>query len=109
VVFETAGTVPTTQQTMKVVKRGGVVVIVGLPAEDVFPMSMMEVVAKELDVRGIFRYANIYPTAIELVSSGQVDVKSLITHTFTLEQTQEALEFAHERKDISIKSVIKVG
>jgi L-iditol 2-dehydrogenase len=38
-----------------------------------------------------FRYADAFPAAIELASSGQVDLRSIITSTFALEDAAAAL------------------
>ncbi|MDI3548798.1 MAG: L-iditol 2-dehydrogenase [Halanaerobiales bacterium] len=107
VVFETAGTVPTTKMTTKVAKRGGKVVIIGLAPADTINYNFVDVSAKELDVLGIFRYANVYKRSIDLVSKGEIDLKSMVTHSFTLDQVQEALEFADKNKDKAIKVVVR--
>ncbi len=60
-----------------------------------------------MDIRGIFRYANCYPSAIRLVSSGQIDVKPLVTHRFPLERAVEAFETARTGKGNAIKVMIK--
>ena len=44
-----------------------------------------------------------YPTALELVASGRVDVKPLITHTYKLEETLQAFERAKAREGGTIK------
>lgn len=108
VVFETAGSVPTTQQTIELVKRGGRIVWVGLAGEDVFPIPVIDAIDKELDIMGIFRYANVYPYAIQLVSTGRMNVDPLVTHHFNLDDVKEALEVAHERRDGAVKVMVDI-
>ena len=108
VVFETAGNIGTTQMTVDVTKRGGKVVLVGLPSRSVFEFGIIKTIDKELDILGVFRYANAYPGCVDLLNSGKVDLKSLITHRFPLDKAQEALRFAHEHKAESIKVVVNL-
>jgi len=109
VAIECAGTVPTIQMAMRVTRSGGRVQLVGMPAETDPELPLYELIQRELEVSGLFRYAGCYPPAIELVAAGRVDVASLITHHFPLEQTVEAMQFAHEHKDESIKVVVTAG
>ena len=106
VVIETAGTPRTTQQTIELASRGGRAVWVGLPEEATFPIDMVLAVRKELDIRGVFRYVNVFPKAIELVASGAINVRPLVTHTYALDETQEAVAFADSHKDEALKVMI---
>ena len=106
VAIETAGSVTTTQQCVEVTAGGGVVVVVGLGEETFFPINVMAMIVKEIDVRGIFRYANCYPPAINMVADGKVDVKSMITHRYTLKQVAEALEFNARPATNRIKTMV---
>ena len=108
VVFETAGSVPTTQQTIDVVARGGRIVWVGMAGEDTFSMPVIEAITKEVDMMGIFRYANVYPYAIQLVSTGRMDIDPLVTHRYNLDHVAEALNVAHERRDGAVKVMITI-
>ncbi|GAK58746.1 GutB protein [Candidatus Vecturithrix granuli] len=108
VVFETAGSVPTTQQTIELAARGGRIVWVGLAGEDRFPMPVLQAIDKELDIMGIFRYANVYPYAIQLVSTGRMNIDPLVTHRYNLENVKEALEVAYERRDGAVKVMIDI-
>ena len=47
-----------------------------------------------------------YPIALEMVATGRVDLKSLITHRFKLEQSKDAFEASGAGKDGAIKVVI---
>jgi len=67
---------------------------------------------REVDIVGVFRYANTYPTGIEVVSKtgpDYPDFSKLITHRYRgLEQAEQAFEMAARTKDDSGKLVLKV-
>ena len=48
------------------------------------------VLAREMET-GTFRYANTYPTAIALATAGLVDLEAIITGSYSLEETEQAL------------------
>lgn len=106
VVIESAGTVQTSQLSTRLVRRGGRIVWIGLPAQDLVPLSVLEIVDKEADVLGVFRYANVYPQAIRLAAAELIDVRSMITHQRPLEKTQEALDLAYTRAEGAIKVIV---
>lgn len=64
---------------------------------------------REVDIIGVFRYANTYPIAIKLLSSGKLPrIQELITHRRSLEQAEEAFKLAKAGKDENGKPVLKV-
>lgn len=109
VVFETAGSIQTAQLTVDLARRGGRVVLVGLPSMTHFDFGVLKILDKELDVLGVFRYANMYRGCVDLLNNRRVNLKTLITHRFPLEKTQDALLFAHEHKAESIKVMVTLG
>ncbi len=60
-----------------------------------------------MDIIGILRYANCYPTAIRMVSSGLVAMKPLITPRIKMEEAKVALEKARNGKGGANKVMIK--
>ncbi|HEY8701148.1 MAG TPA: NAD(P)-dependent alcohol dehydrogenase [Arthrobacter sp.] len=59
------------------------------PAADGIPLGFLQ--RYEIDLVAAFRYANAFPTAIELASSGKVDLRSIITGTYPLANAEAAL------------------
>ena len=108
VVFETAGAVPTTQQSLFAARKGGTVVLVGMTSQSSLPFDTLRLLRAELNVKGCFRYANQFPKAVALARAGRANLKPLATHTFPLEQIQEAFEFSLNRKDVAIKVVVTI-
>lgn len=106
VALECAGTETTMHQALRVVKRGGMVQFVGMGPMTLDNFPVWDITLNELELSGLFRYANCYPPSIAAVASGRVDVKSLITHRFPLEETPQAFEFVISNRDQVIKGVI---
>jgi L-iditol 2-dehydrogenase len=75
---------------IKAVGPAGHALLVGLGSEDMtLPVSHIQ--NNEIWVTGVFRYRNTWPTGIELVASGKVNLDVLVTHKFGLDQVEEAL------------------
>lgn len=108
-VFETAGTKMTTQQTAQMVKRGGCIVLVGMAANPIFEFDFGTLQNKEAMLHTVFRYRNLYPSAIEAVSKGNIPLKKIVTDEYNLEHISEALEDSINRKNEIVKAVVKVS
>jgi len=105
-VFETAGAVATVQQTPALVARGGRVVLVGMPPADAVPLDVVLLETKEADVFTIFRYANVYPKAVAILAQHKVDLLTMITSRYGLDEVPQALHFAAERSPETIKIMV---
>ena len=107
IVFETAGAIPTIQQTPYFVKKGGTIVLVGMAAESMAEYNFSQAMKKEITIKTVFRYRNLYPTAIAAVSSGSIDVKQIVTHRFTFDESDKAFRTVVEDAKNVIKGVIQ--
>lgn len=107
VVFEAASSSHTAAQTSDLVKRCGIIVIVG-NINDATPYRFMDLMYKEGEIRTIYRYRNNFETALRAVASGRIDVKRIISHEYDFADVQEAFDHSlHNRQDV-IKAVIKL-
>ncbi|KAI9734010.1 MAG: hypothetical protein M1834_002667 [Cirrosporium novae-zelandiae] len=90
VVIEATGAESCIQTGIHLAKKGGTYVQAGMGKENVnFPITMA--LLKDLRFRGSIRYTEgCYPRAVDLVASGKVDVKRLVSHRYKFEQAQEA-------------------
>jgi L-iditol 2-dehydrogenase len=105
-IIETSGNAQAAADTISFVKFGGTVVLVGLPTSDQIPLNLPMLIDKELDVFGVFRYANTYPAAIDALAKGIYPIEDIITHRYSLADIKEACEVARTQKDKSIKVMI---
>jgi L-iditol 2-dehydrogenase len=87
---------------------GGIIYIIGVGA-DYQNLPFMHLSVNEIDIKFQYRYANTWPKAIRLVNSGLVDVSSLVTHRFSLEDSVKAFETASDAKAGALKVMIIDG
>ncbi|WP_411682347.1 NAD(P)-dependent alcohol dehydrogenase [Clostridium thailandense] len=107
IVFETAGSQITAKQAPHLVIRGGKIMVVGtIPGET--PIDFLKI-NREVTIQTLFRYANRYPTTIEAISSGRLDVESMVTHIYDYKDVQKAFEESVNCKQDIIKGVIKIN
>ncbi|ART62431.1 NAD(P)-dependent alcohol dehydrogenase [Kushneria marisflavi] len=108
VVFEASGSGRVYDDALTCVRPGGVMVLVGMPVEKVsFDVVLAQ--TKEVRIETVFRYANVYDRAIELIASGKVDLKPLIVETFDFEQSVAAFDRAVEARPTDVKLQIRVA
>jgi len=107
IVFETAGTIATTQQTIDVVARGGRVVLVGMTPQTVIPYDTGKLLWNEVELTGILRYRHCYPPAIKALAEG-CQARKLLTGTYPLNQINDAFNKAITDKSNSLKLMIEM-
>ena len=108
VVFEASGNPKAFIDIFRIVRPGGAVVLVGLPVEPV-AFDVPAAIAREARIETVFRYANIFDRALNLIASGKVDLKPLITGTFAFNDSIQAFERAAKGLATDVKLQIKVA
>lgn len=102
VVFECSGSSKVFADVMAVACPGGAAVLVGIPIDPI-PFDIAAAQAKELRFETVFRYANMYDRAIDLIASGKVDLKRLVTQTYPFDESVEAFERAAKGLPTDVK------
>jgi L-iditol 2-dehydrogenase len=102
VAFDAAGTPDAVDMAFATVSVGGNVILAGIPDDDKTSFTASAARRKGLTIKLVRRMKHTYPRAIELVSKGLVDVRSLVTHRFPLEQSAEAFRVAQRREGLKI-------
>ncbi|TPL94230.1 NAD(P)-dependent alcohol dehydrogenase [Mesorhizobium sp. B2-3-12] len=102
IVFEASGSPKAFADLFDIVRPGGAVVLVGLPVEPV-SLNVPAAISKEVRIETVFRYANIFDRALQLIASGKVDLKPLITGTYAFSDSIKAFERAAEGNPQDVK------
>lgn len=107
--IETAGSQITASQLIKGANKGATIVFVGYSASGEMTLPIGMALDKELNFKTVFRYRNIYPTAINAVATGKINIKGIVTDYFELDEIQNALMTCVENKADIVKGVVKVN
>ncbi len=95
VLFECSGVAAALASTVPALRPGAVVMQLGLGGDMTLPVQAMT--AKEIELRGSFRFHAEFHTAVAMMQGGRLDVRPLITQTVPLADAVAAFELASDR------------
>lgn len=95
VVFEASGNERAVRGALDVLRPRGVFVQLGLGGDISIPQNV--VVAKEIEMRGTFRFHEEFGLAVDLINSRRVDVEPLLTGIYPIDDAVAAFEIAGDR------------
>ena len=96
VILEASGSDKALTAALPVVRPRGVIVQVGIGGVGSLPLNV--IVAKEIDLRGTFRFHAEFALAVELIAKRLVDVTPLITATLPFTEARAAFDLASDRQ-----------
>ena len=97
VAYEVSGSFAALKTCMAAIKRGGAVVQVGTLPHEPLPFVVNEVMAKEIDLRGAFRWGIEFDWAVDYLSTRRVDVRPLLSGQYPLKDAVAAFHAAADK------------
>ena len=95
VMFEASGNERAVRSGLEVLAPRGILMQLGLGGDIAIPQNM--VVAKEIEIRGTFRFHEEFGLAVDLINKARVNLKPLLTGVYDLKDAVEAFEIAGDR------------
>lgn len=108
VVIECAGSISATRDAFTCASRGANIMLFSVPSgDDHYPLDRRELFSKELTIRSSLVNPDTHLRAVNLLSTGKVEVGPLITHRYGLAEVEEAIKM--QMSNESIKVIVKPG
>lgn len=108
VVFEASGSPRAYEGIFGLLRPGGALVLIGLPVEQT-AFDVAAAIIKEARIETVFRYANNFDRAVNLIASGKVDLKPLISDTFDFKDSIAAFDRAAKGLPQDVKLQIRLS
>jgi len=107
-VFECSGAKGTVLQACRSCRPGGTVVLVGMHQEQYAELPTFEVITRELQLRGVFRYANTYPAALQFLQRNLAQLTPFLESYIGMETVaQHFSEAAGGQVDV-LKTIVRL-
>ena len=108
IAFDATGSQEAVDDAIRILKPGGILLIIGIPDFDRWSFRADEMRRKELTIRNVRRQNLFEQKAIDAIARGKVNLKPMVTHRFKLEETAKAYELVAGYKDGVMKAVIEL-
>jgi len=106
VLLECSGAAPAIDQGIRALAPAATAVLIGMAPTDTVQVPVGAIQGKEIWLTGTFRYANTYPSAIELIATGKVDLDALVSAHYSLDEVEQALTHA-KRHPADMKVMVR--
>jgi L-idonate 5-dehydrogenase len=93
--FECSGAPQAVGAGLEALRPGAVLVQLGLGGDASFPVTLL--VAKEIEMRGSFRFHHEFAHAVQMIDRGEIDPMPLLSHRFGLEDAVAAFDMALDK------------
>ena len=95
-VIEAVGSPETLAETVRLVRRGGTIMLIGWTGNPTDAIDLTSVTLDELTLLGTLGFCWDFQRALPLAEAGRVDLASIITHHFALDDVEEAIKLLHK-------------
>ena len=106
--FEAVGIETTLVQSLKVLKKGGRAVLVGIFEQPEITIPANLFIQKEIILAGSQGYNWDFQRALKMVESGMLPLGKLVTHRVPLQKLQEGFELLMDEENRAVKVVVIV-
>ena len=106
-VIEASGNEVSLINSLKIVKKGGKVVWVGM-GKDNISVPYASIIGKDISIEGIFRYKNTYKPIIRLLESKKINLEGWVSHRLKLDEIQKAFDIANDINVNKLKIIIEI-
>ena len=106
--FEVSGSFAALKTCVAAAKKGARIVQVGTLPHEPLPFVVNELMAKELDLCGAFRWGIEFDWAVRYLSACRVDVRPLLTGQFPLQDAVKAFALAKDKTQSTKVQVVCV-
>ena len=108
IIFICGGAPVLIRQAFALAEKGARIVVTGLFAEPV-PMELTQLTLTELELVGTVVYTNNdFQQAVDWLDAGDIPFEKIISHTFPLDQTQDAMDLVAQRREDFMKVLIEL-
>lgn len=108
IVVASAGTAATVGLALKLVAPLGVISIVGLSGGQLSEIDADEISEKEVTVIGSHSSPGVWEDLLACAAAGRYDLKSLVSHVFSLDQADEAFQLLDSPKEPTQKVILRM-
>jgi len=108
VVYECSGDPQAIAQGVQLLKPGGILILVGITEKDEISFPIHDLRRKEITIINIRRQVHCTQKAIGLLDRGRINMDAMVTHRFSLEETQKAFSLVANYRDGVMKAMISL-